>query len=175
MKIRAAHLILLWSMVFASVTIAAPKVETGAELARALALAGAVTTLTSDPNFKTANGISVYLGVVPAAIVRGHPQSHPEAKMHGGPSQSSVERHVVIALFDGKTFERIIDANITATVEGLGHVGRTTKKLERMDIADAPTFGGYFPFAGVGKFTIRLEIRTPRRASPTIVEFAYQT
>ncbi|MEQ1863953.1 MAG: hypothetical protein ABL996_04800 [Micropepsaceae bacterium] len=80
-----------------------------------------------------------------------------------------------MALFDAKTFERITNADIATTVEGLGHVGRTTKKLERMDIAGAPTFGGYFPFQGSDKFTIRLEIKRAARTSPTIIEFTYET
>jgi hypothetical protein len=136
------------------------------------AVAGVVN---DDPNVEIADGIAVYLGVMPAAIVRGHAPTHVERTMHGGPPRSSAERHVVIALFDAKTFERITDAEVTASVEGLGHVGRTTKKLERMDIADAPTFGGYFSFQGVDKFTIRVEIKTAKRTKPTVVEFNYKT
>lgn len=159
--IRKEHRMLAWLLgILLSLTLNA-------------AVGGAASN--DDPNFKSANGISVYLGVIPAAMVRGHPQGHPEGTMHGGPPRSSSERHVMVALFDAKTFERITDANITATVESLGHLGRTTKKLERMDIADARTFGGYFPFVGGGKFTIRLEITTRRRASPTIIEFVYET
>jgi hypothetical protein len=81
----------------------------------------------------------------------------------------------MVALFDAKTFERITDADVTATVEGMGHIGRTTKKLERMEIAEAPTFGGYFAFEGRDNFTIPLEIKTPRRTSPTIIESTYET
>lgn len=153
-------LVLAWSLVM---------------LLSAGSVAAAAGVVNDDPNVEIADGIAVYLGVMPAAIVRGHSPTHVERTMHGGPPRSSVERHVVIALFDAKTFERITDAEITASVEGLGHVGRTTKKLERMDIADAPTFGGYFPFQGSDKFTIRLEIKTAKRAKPTIVEFNYKT
>jgi hypothetical protein len=159
--IRREHRILAWLL--------------GILLSLTLGAAAGSAASNDDPNFKTANGISVYLGVIPAAIVRGHPQGHPEATMPGGPPRSSSERHVVVALFDSKTFERITDADIIATVEGLGHLGRTTKKLERMDIADAPTFGGYFAFEGRDEFTIRPEIKTPRRTNPTIVEFTYET
>ncbi len=131
--------------------------------------------LDTDPFVRTADGISVYLGVMPAAIVRGHPQGHPESTMHGGPPRSSIQRHIVVALFDARTFERIVDAEITATVEGVGHIGRTTKKLEPMDIAGAQTFGGYFPFEGRDRFTIHLDIKTTRQARPTVVEFSYET
>lgn len=126
-----------------------------------------------DPSVKTVGGISAYLGVMPAAIVRGHPSAHPEATMHGGVPSGRFERHVVVALFDAKTFVRITNADIEATVEGLGHVGSVTKKLERMDIADAPTFGGYFPFQGPDKYTVRLKINAHGYARPVIIEFTY--
>jgi hypothetical protein len=126
-----------------------------------------------DPSVKTVGGISAYLGVMPAAIVRGHPSAHPEVTMHGGVPSGRFERHVVVALFDAKTFVRITNADIEATVEGLGHTGSVTKKLERMDIADAPTFGGYFPFQGPDKYTVRLKINAHGYARSVIIEFTY--
>lgn len=125
-----------------------------------------------DPSVQTVGGISAYFGVVPAAIVRGHPSAHPEATMHGGAPSGKFERHVVVALFDAKTFVRITNADIEMTVEGLGHVGSVTKKLERMDIADAPTFGGYFAFQGPDKYTVRLKINA-HGYGPIIIQFTY--
>lgn len=93
--------------------------------------------------------------------------------MHGGAPSGKFERHVVVALFDAKTFARITNADIEATVEGLGHVGSVTKKLERMDIANAPTFGGYFPFQGPDKYTVRLKINAHGYARPVIIAFTY--
>lgn len=144
-------------------------------LLSASSLSGVASVLNDDPNVEITDGIAVYFGVIPAAVVRGHPRSHVERTMHGGPPQNASERHVVIALFDAKTFERIINAEVIATIEGLGHVGRTTKKLERMDIANAPTFGGYLVFQGIDKFTIRVEIKLPNRTKPTVVKFDYKT
>ncbi|MEQ1863941.1 MAG: hypothetical protein ABL996_04740 [Micropepsaceae bacterium] len=126
-----------------------------------------------DPSVKTASGMTVYLGVIPAPIVRGHPLAHPEATMHGGPPSGKSERHIVVALFDAKTFERITNADVEATVEGLGHIGAVSKKLERMDIADAPTFGNYFPFQGPDKYTVRLKITAQGYKGPVILEFTY--
>ncbi len=125
-------------------------------------------------NQQTVDGITVYLGVMPAAIIRGHPSQHPEATMHGGPG-SGWDRHVVVALFDARTFDRITDADITATVEGLGHVGRTTKKLERMVIADTVSFGGYFPFQGIDRYSIELKIKLANRPKEVTVAFRYET
>ncbi len=134
-------------------------------------VAGAAA-LNDDPSVKTADGIVVYLGVMPAAIIRGHPREHPEAQMHGGP-RSSAERHIVIALFDAKTFERLVDADVSATVEGLGHVGRVSKELEPMEIAETVTFGGYFPFQGTDNYKIQIEIKPAGRDKMTIVTFDY--
>lgn len=128
-----------------------------------------------DPSVKSVGGISAYLGIMPAAIVRGHPSAHPEATMHGGAPSGKFERHVVVALFDAKTFARISNAEVVATVEGLGHAGSVTRTLERMDIADAPTFGGYFSFQGTDKFTVRLKITAPGYPGPVTIEFTYNT
>ena len=36
---------------------------------------------------KVADGVTIYLGVVPAEVVLGHPAEHPEGGMHkGGPA-----------------------------------------------------------------------------------------
>lgn len=94
--------------------------------------------------------------------------------MHGGAPSGKFERHIVVALFDAKTFERITNADVEATVEGLGHVGLVTKKLDRMDIADAPTFGNYFPFPGPDRYTVRLKISAPGYKGPVIIEFTYK-
>lgn len=147
----------------------------GLALSLVLAAGATAAELDDDPNVEIADGIAVYLGVMPAAIVRGHAESHPEATMHGGPPRTSYMRHVVVALFDAKTFERITEAEVTATVEGLGHVASTTKKLERMDIANAPTFGEYFPFQGRDRFTIRIEVKIAKRLKTVVVEFTYET
>jgi hypothetical protein len=36
-----------------------------------------------DTEYKTVDGLAVYLGVVPAQIVKGHPREHSEQTMHG--------------------------------------------------------------------------------------------
>lgn len=139
----------------------------------ALVMSGAASARLNEDT-KTVDGVTVYVGIMPVAIVRGHPKQHPEATMHGGPG-SGWDRHVVVALFDAKTFDRITNVEITATVEGLGHVGRRTKTLERMDIADAITFGAYFPFQGTDKYSIQLDIKLPDRPKPISVTFSYET
>lgn len=128
-----------------------------------------------DPYTRSADGITAYLGVVPASLVRGHPSTHPEGAMHGGTRGASYERHILVALFDSKSFKRITEAEVTATVEGLGHIGRVTKKLERMNIADAPTFGEFFSMPGSDIYSIRLEIVAAGYPKPVTIRFSYKT
>jgi hypothetical protein len=108
---------------------------------------------------ETVDGVTIYLGVVPAAVVRGHhPPDHPEAEMHGGVPDDGY--HVMIALFDDKTGNRITDADVEATISG-EEMAEVRKDLERMVIADAETYGNYFDLTGSGPYDIDLKIRLP--------------
>ena len=53
----------------------------------------AIAPLRAQPASDTANagGLTAYLGVVPAEIVKGHPPDHPEGTMHGGPPRGAHE------------------------------------------------------------------------------------
>jgi len=104
------------------------------------------------------DGVAVYFGMMPAELVRGHPQEHPEGQMHGGTPVG--ESHILIALFEDKTGKRITRAEVAATITGPGNF-KAEKKLKPMIIAGAATFGNYFYMPGPGPYRIALCIRTP--------------
>ncbi|MFV1993143.1 MAG: hypothetical protein ACC635_04495 [Acidiferrobacterales bacterium] len=109
---------------------------------------------------KTLNGVDIYLGVLPAEIVRGHPKKHPESRMHGGVPAGTLY-HVILALFDAKTGDRIQDAKISAKVVGTAAV-EITKPLDPMSIAGARSYGNYFKMLGqIPQHLIVLEITRP--------------
>lgn len=85
---------------------------------------------TSDDT-ATAGGLTAYLGVMLAEIVKGHPSSHPEGAMHGGAPTGPHEYHVVVTVFDTVSDARISDATVTAKASGLGGFG-SEKTLEPM-------------------------------------------
>ena len=63
---------------------------------------------------KIVDGVAVYIGMVPAELVRGHPPAHPESTMHGGVQVG--ENHLTVAVFDDKSGRRITDAQVTVHI-----------------------------------------------------------
>jgi hypothetical protein len=107
---------------------------------------------------KIVDGVAIYLGVIPAELIEGHPKAHPESGMHGGAPPVTEERyHIVIALFDAKTGARITNAKVTASLSSFGFpVGKKT--LEPMLIANTISYGNYFKLSGKGAHRIQIEI-----------------
>jgi len=117
---------------------------------------------------KTVGGLTVYVGVVPAEIVRGQHPAGPE--VHGRVPRGAHEFHVVAAVFDAASNARITDATVTAKVSGLGLSG-PQKTLEPMKIADTVTYGAYFNLSA-DLYTIRLKVQRPG-SQPVVLQFKY--
>lgn len=124
-----------------------------------LMLLAGITALSVDaanPMSRSVDGVAIYVGVVPAAIVRGHASEHAESRMHGGAAVGG--QHVMIALFDDKSGARIADADVSATVSGPKRY-REEKHLEPMLVGSAPSYGNYFSLYEPGAYRIALQIR----------------
>ncbi|MBI5462999.1 MAG: hypothetical protein HY941_12510 [Gammaproteobacteria bacterium] len=134
---------------------------------------GALATPQTDENahYKVVDGVAIYLGVMPAEIIQGHPKDHPETQMHGGPPDTGGRYHVMVALFEQSTGKRIADAQVTATVSPLGFSG-SEKKLEHMIVAGATTYGNYYTMSGPGPY--RIEIRIKRRNASTAIHVTFE-
>jgi hypothetical protein len=119
---------------------------------------------------KAVDGVSVYFAIVPAEMVRGHPREHPEGVMHGGVPAG--ENHIMVALFDEKSGERIVRAEVTARVRGK-NAPDIEKRLEPMTIAGSLTYGNYFYMVGSGPYQIELRIQVPGRNKPVSMRFEW--
>ncbi|WP_447954078.1 hypothetical protein [Sphingopyxis chilensis] len=115
---------------------------------------------------QTADGLTIYLGVVPAALVRGHPPDHPEAQMHGGAPGSSHSMHIVAAVFDRGSGARITKANVVAHILEPGGIQRSVR-LQPMTVAGALTFGGYTTFARGIDYRIGIRVDRPPHMPPS--------
>ena len=125
----------------------------------------ATTSPAAAEDYKTAGGLAVYLGVIPAEMVKGPP-------MHGGTPRHGHAYHLVAAVFDAATNARVSDAAVTAQVSGRGLSG-AAKALEPMEIAKTTTYGNFFDLPGADLYTIRLTIQRPGSQHPVILDFKY--
>ncbi|WP_262031339.1 hypothetical protein [Microvirga sp. Mcv34] len=138
----------------------------------ALAMPAAARAQVLEP-FQKVDGLAVYLGVMPGRIVRGHPTGHTETAMHGGSPHDPDTYHLVVALFDATSGARVEDADVSASVSGLGHVGTQRLKLEPMSIAATVTYGGFVQMPPRDRYTIRLEVRRRGAATPAKADFVF--
>lgn len=91
--------------------------------------------------------------------------------MHGDAERGSHQQHLVVAVFDAVTGARIENAQVVASIEGLGHVGRQRVELEPMAIAGTITYGGFIKLPGNDQYRIQVDIRIPGRSEPVTVQF----
>ena len=120
---------------------------------------------------KSIDGYSVYLGVLPAEMIRGHPKDHTESQMHGGISTDH-RYHLTVALFDSKTGKRITDANIQIQVLS-DNESSQWKVLEKMLIAGMQTYGNYFSMPAGDVYQIKVQIHRPTTTRATTVSFSW--
>ncbi len=111
---------------------------------------------------KTVDGVAIYLGMVPAAEMRRHSDRYPAHELSKIPSGKLVH-HVMLALFDNPSGERITDAVLTARVAPLA-LGGPTKPLDPMVVAGALTYCNYFRISPLDTTVIQAEIRRPNIA-----------
>lgn len=128
------------------------------------------TQATENGETKSAGGLTIYLGVVPAELVKGPGPHSSERPMHGGSPRGSHEHHVVVAVYDSSSNARITDATVTAKVSGLGLSG-PQKTLEPMKIADTLTYGAFFDLTR-DLYTIRVTVQRPGSRDVTL-DFKY--
>jgi hypothetical protein len=129
--------------------------------------------LAAQDNSKTVGGLTVYLGVMPAEIIKGPGPHSGERPMHGGSRRGPHDYHLTVAVFDAASGARVSDASVTAQVSGVGLAG-PSKKLEPMQIAGTITYGEYFRLPGRDTYTMKLTIERGGAARPVVVDFKYQ-
>lgn len=139
----------------------------------ALLLAAAPTlSHAADGQYKTVDGLSVYVGVLPAEMLLGHPKGHHEREMHGGVPAGINRYHVVVALFDAASGKRITDARVRIAGASIGMASAWTK-AEPMLINNVTTYGAYITLPEPGPYKIQVEIQRPGAGKAIEIEFDY--
>lgn len=127
----------------------------------------------APPGLRQAAGnVAFEYGLMPAAALAGHLADHVESKMHGGP-QGRTGSHLVVALFDKATGDRIVDAVVSVSITPLG-ASSVSKNLEPMTVDGLASYGGYVSLARPGVYRIRFEARRPGVAGVAWAEFEHR-
>jgi len=121
----------------------------------------------------TLDGLVAYYAIVPSEILEDHPRRHPESTMHGGVPRNASSHHLVLALFDKESSDRIVDAQVLAKVSETGLAG-VTKRLEPFSVNDALTYGNYFNFARHSRYRVVITIEIQGRDPGLTFGFDYQ-
>lgn len=124
----------------------------------------------------TSHGLTVYFGVVPAAIAGGVARRHGEPNMHGASPTAPHAQHLIVALFNAVTGKRVTDAKVSAQISQPGFA-LPEETLEPMRIAGTITYGNFFDLSRPGVYRIRLSITGTRvvRAvrKPIVIDLLY--
>ena len=125
-----------------------------------------------DESSKTAGGLLVYVGFLPAEMLKTHAPAHAEEQMHGGVPKGRHEYHLVVAVFDEKSGDRVSDAEVFAKISPLGLSG-SRKRLEPMEIAGTTTYGEFFDLPSADMYTVALEIKGAGTRSRVKFDFTF--
>ena len=144
-------------------------------LAQAAAVMLFVGTAIADHSsgYKVVDGVTIYYSVIPAEALRSYPKGSPEAAMLGDIRRGKNAHHLMVALFEGKSMERITDAQVTVRVRETG-LGWAKKSLEPLTIADALTYCNFFTFDNHALYTIVIEVRSPGSSAVVTTEFEFK-
>jgi hypothetical protein len=122
--------------------------------------------------FKTADGIAIYLGIMPAELVAGHTTGDSADRKRSAQRATVRQHHIIVAVFDNATGERMTSAEVWTRVQGFGV--SPWKTLEPMLIDDQVVYGNYFDIVRAGPSRIEIHVRDDRRGRrPVMVSFDY--
>ncbi|MBZ0329302.1 hypothetical protein KZO25_03115 [Halomonas sp. ANAO-440] len=117
--------------------------------------------------FQSADGMNVYIGILPAEMVKDHRIVH-----QGREGIGTREQHLVVTLVDQASGQRIEDAKVAGRLRHEGHASEFLP-LEPMEIADTITYGNFFSLPEEGAYSLQLRIE--RTGEPTTeVEFRHR-
>jgi cytochrome c5 len=117
----------------------------------------------ADPNHKSVGGVDVYIGVSPAATAAVK-QPHPSGRGY---------YYVNITLRDAASRQYVRDADVQARTAS-PVAGGETKKLERVSINEATSYGNFFRMEGVEPYSITVSVRRPGDARPLEASFGFK-
>ena len=129
-------------------------------------------TESQTQQLSTEGGITAYLGLVPAEIIKGLTLSATaEQGLRGHLPRRPHEYQILAALFNAANGVRIADAVVSVELSRPGsQSGR--QKLTPMQIDGAAAYGGVFDLPVFDLYNLKVIVERPG-ASPTLLQFKY--
>jgi len=119
----------------------------------------------------------VYLGIVPASMIKNDPKLvDGDKSLHGGAQrQLPGTYHIMLAIYDKRDNKRITDATVIAQVRPKKLLSReiVVRPLEKMASSSTITYGNYFALSDKGKYEIEAKIYESDKNGYEEVEFSY--
>ena len=140
-------------------------------VAVALALTASAAAAEQLGQSVVAGGVLVYLGVMPSSTLSGDAEHYGDHNMQCPVPGGHDNYHVMVALFDSATGERITDADVHGRVSPIGLVG-PRKHFGAVQVAGAVTYCNYFDPPPTDAYDIDMEIR--RTGSPDVIEASFR-
>ncbi len=130
--------------------------------------------LVLDEESKTVDGLLIYIGLLPAEMLKEQTQALTQKQMHGGVPGGKREYHFVVAIFHSETGVRVTDAKVKAQFSPDGLAGQH-KNLEPMEIAGATTYGEFFDLPTADRYVIKLEVKRGKTEKSVVIDFVETT
>jgi hypothetical protein len=129
------------------------------------------TAATGSAASRQVDGLVLYFGVLPAAMIQGHTDDSPEEHL-GDIPRGPHAYHLTVAVFEAESGARVEDAQVEAQITPLGFAP-VRRELEPMQIADTVTYGNFFTLRTEGQYRIEVSILRSGAAGPVVAEFTY--
>ena len=137
--------------------------------------AGAAAAGPAKPagNVKTVGRSEIYLGVLPAEVLRSFPKDSVERSMHGGVPSGSGYYHVNVSVLDATTKAPISGAKVEIKVDERG-LSSETKALLPIATGSIPSYGNYIRLKGKTPYVFTVKIQRPDSPQPFEAQFEHR-
>ena len=139
------------------------------------AVAATVAPAPAKPasNVKTVSGTEVYLGVLPAEVLRAYPENSAERSMHGGVPDGTGYYHVNVTVLDATTKAPVSGARVDIRIDERG-ITSETKTLQPMAISKAASYGNYIKLKRKTQYVLTIKVQKPDAPQPIEARFDHR-
>lgn len=122
----------------------------------------------------TVDGVTFYYGVVKGNTVKEHSTAHTEANMHKGPPASTASYHIVLALFETTSNQRITDATVEVRLGPSSTPAYAWLQMEAMRDVGSESFGRYVELPNPGQYPVEFRVNKDGRTNLITARFTFE-